>query len=217
MWLAPAFARVQPATRVRLRSAPHFEHRARRAAHGAGRAAIHARAANREVTSMRGSRPASSLPQNQLTAGYKHGSRTRDRRYKTVALPTELACGDPCLPSRGTRTHDRCRVKARQPVVRNRTAAMRTRTKNSLRRRTRARHRIHWGQKAEGPGQRQLTGASWERLAESCRYAALRCIEELTHQSFQIAVMPRTRGDARPIRGDRRLRQRSGGLSGKSV
>src|SRR5688572_22725917 len=29
--------------------------------------------------------------------------------------------------------------------------------------------------------------------------------------------MPRTRGDARPTRGDRRLRQRNGGMSGKSV
>jgi len=46
------------------------------------------------------------------------------------------------LFSRGTRTHDRRRAGARQPAVRSRTAAMKTRTKTSWRRIVFAMHRI---------------------------------------------------------------------------
>ena len=119
--------------------------------------------------------------------------------------------------SRGTRNHDCCQVKARQPVVRHRTAAKYA-DKDLL---TRYRFR-------DTPNLQQLfqpvfsmpkttrpRSAAADRglvrvLAESCLNAALRLTEELTHQNVRFAcVTERARGDAAPIRENRALRQRA--------
>src|SRR5690349_4892883 len=92
--------------------------RARRAPHGAGRAAIRAQAADRQVTPMRDFRPARYF---QYLLETRRGIRTRDREISRLLLyPSELACWITALANSRYAHSQR---DARQPAVRNRTAA----------------------------------------------------------------------------------------------
>jgi hypothetical protein len=154
---------------------------------------------------------------NQSTAGYKRRIRTFDERYpKPLLYPSELACGGSCLvqlryahSQRETRqpeftNPDRCKCSRQRPPdgvppARN--------TESVAPRRV-----FSWGLKCRGPGQRRLTGASCESLAESCLIAALRCIRELVRSVIRFAA-ERARDDAGAIRRNRDLRQRGGRLA----
>jgi hypothetical protein len=125
-------------------------------------------------------------------------------------------------PFRGTRDHDCCQVKARQPVFRNRTAA-KNRDKDLL-----TRHRCretpnlqnHSPRFSPPKTTRPRSAAADRGLVESpcgelpvCRSPKMR---ELTHQNVRFAcITQRARGDASLIRQNQRLAQRGERRAGK--
>ena len=136
---------------------------------------------------------------------------------KPSLYPAELACGGNCLAS-SRYTHSRLLPGECAPAG----CSKPDRCENSRQRppdgasQTRRTECVE-PEKLKAPNQRQLTGASCESLAESCLYAALRCIEELVQIVRIPFVATRARGDAEPIRQNRLLRRRGKHCAGKRV
>ena len=111
---------------------------------------------------------------------------------------------------RGTRTHDCCQVRARQPGIANpdRCDFSGQRPPDGA---SPARGTEFLGRKkAEAPVGGSQPGPRVRAFAESC-LDALSDSEELTHQNVRFTrIGPRARGDAGAIRQNRPLRQRGG-------